>query len=217
MEDRSATTPHRVSVRMGQAIAVLWTCLAHSGELVVGEWTDSLGTIWSQEITIVESDGALYRRSTDTGGGDWSRRLKEMRPKGTEQRRFAYFETCCHEQFAITASGDLNLYDEEGFIRTARKKSGSTASATRGAAPRGAAKSDSILERDAIVSDSVTDPETLAGLFAIVIGAYEFRCDTVSGITKQFFADKWNVSCNGFRYSYVVYDRGGTWVAEYND
>ena len=213
MTDRSTIGAHQVPFRVGQAIAVLWACLAHGGENLVGEWVDSLGTVWTQEIKIVELDGALYRRSTDTGGGNWSRRLKEMPKRGTEQRRFAYMENCCHEQFVITANGNLNLYDEDGFIRTARKKGDSF----NNAAPPNISKPEPILESDAIVPDGISDPEILAGLYAIVIGEYGFRCDTVSSITKQMFSNKWNVYCNRFKHSYVVYDRGGTWVAEYND
>lgn len=219
MENGGTVAEQRAPLlRASQAIAVLWVlwaCLAHSGETLVGEWEDSLGTVWKQEIAIVELNGALYRRSTDTGGGDWSKRLKEMPPRGTEQRRFAYMESCCREQFAITADGDLNLYDELGLIRTAVRKGDSKTPATSDAVPRAAAKQ--ILEDNAVVSDRIKDPEKLAGLFAIVIREYSFRCDTVSSITAQLLSDKWDVPCNGFRYSYVVYDRGGTWVAEYDD
>lgn len=216
MSNGDANGAYRAVVRLGYAIAVLWACLAHSDETLVGEWVDSLGTAWKQEIAIVDVGGALYRRSTDTGGGNWSRRLKDMPPRGTEKRRFAYLESCCHEQFAITADGDLNLYDEDGFIRTARKK-GKSATSTSGSAPPTAEKVEAILEPDAIVSDRVADPETLAGVFAIVIQAYGYRCDSVSSITEKLLSNKWDVSCNSFKYDYVVYDRGGTWVAEYDD
>lgn len=215
-DPRSVGEEHRIPLWVAKAIAVSWACLACGGEIVVGEWVDSLGTVWSQEITIVELNGALYRRSTDTGGGKWSKRLREMPVRGTEQRRFAYSESCCREQFAITANGDLNLYDEEGFIRTATKKWGSETPTSEAASPT-AAKSGAILEPDAVLSDGITDAETLAGLYSIAIQAYGFRCDTVSSMTRQFFSQKWDVSCNRLKYSYVVYDRGGAWVVEYDD
>lgn len=42
--------------------------------------------------------------------------------------------------------------------------------------------------------------------------AYGYRCDSISAAMPWAFSYGFTLRCNGYRYSYEIEDRGGTWV-----
>jgi len=65
-------------------------------------------------------------------------------------------------------------------------------------------------ESDAIINRSVTPKIMNAAVGMIQL--HGFRCDSISAMRPAFTVTGWVVTCNNFRYEYVVYDRGGTWT-----
>lgn len=45
-----------------------------------------------------------------------------------------------------------------------------------------------------------------------LIRAYDWRCDTISGIVPMTRRRGYFVKCNGYMYAYEIVDRGGTWT-----
>ena len=68
-----------------------------------------------------------------------------------------------------------------------------------------------LAEPDAIIADSMTEA-VIDDLIRLVRGA-GYRCDSVSAASHAVFtAGRFTLSCNEFRYEYLIEDRGGNWV-----
>lgn len=93
-----------------------------SAELI-GKWIDEIGTFFRQEIRIVEEGGKFYRLSSFHDGSSSRSELREA-PAGTGERRRFLDPGSGGEFYVINANGDLELYDTEDYIRTARKDGG---------------------------------------------------------------------------------------------
>lgn len=192
--------------------------LSAGAEEVIGEWVDTLGS-FEQKIVIFSSNGTLYRRSTNNFGGKSTTTLREVSPASRQQRRFEEMDSCCQQFFAINSNGDLDLYDEDGFIRTARR---GTASIGKPAPQRG-----SSLQRD---KDGNLHGRVQVGGIQFEIDAHEgalhvdydaiafmvarvriqgYRCDSVNQVLPFIFGGGITLSCNGFRYKYEFEDHGG--------
>ncbi|KAA5607135.1 hypothetical protein F1188_04335 [Roseospira marina] len=52
---------------------------------------------------------------------------------------------------------------------------------------------------------------------AALIQRYGWKCDSVDSVRRMLFKTGFVYYCNGFRYSYDVWDRGGRWVVKIND
>ena len=70
-------------------------------------------------------------------------------------------------------------------------------------------------DRNAIISDTMTQ-EALDGL-AQLIESQGYRCDSISAASPMIFTRGFDVTCNGWRYSYEIEDRGGRWTVCYDD
>lgn len=47
---------------------------------------------------------------------------------------------------------------------------------------------------------------------AAIVKIYGYRCDTISAFQPMVFSDGYTISCNRFRYTYELEDKGGRWV-----
>ena len=73
------------------------------------------------------------------------------------------------------------------------------------------------IESDAIISDSFREFRDTYGVLetlAKLIRLYGWKCDSISAASTFFFSAGFNVTCNQFRYSYEISDKGGIWVVE---
>lgn len=111
-----------------------------SGESrVLGSWLDAVGTAWRQTITITRESGVYYRTSTFHNGERHVKRLAEV--PGATGRRFKDVGSTFGDAYEINADGWLDLYDRDGFIRTARPVDGAGARARAGEVARRSVKS----------------------------------------------------------------------------
>lgn len=110
-------------VQLMMICVMLWTGLSSQAlsaqERTIGEWDDTVGTAWRQNIKIVEEQGKLYRVSTFPTGRPVRFGLVEVKPLPGERRRFKVKEN--DESCAIASNGNLRLFDSDGFIREARR------------------------------------------------------------------------------------------------
>lgn len=90
-------------------------------EKVIGEWDDTVGSAWRQNIKIIDSDGKLFRVSTFPKGQPMRAELQEVKPKTDETRRFERRQSSDGEAYAIAPDGNLRLFDRDGLIREARR------------------------------------------------------------------------------------------------
>lgn len=95
--------------------------VALAQETTIGEWDDTLGTFWSQNIKIVEAEGKLYRVTTFPKERPSRAELTEVKPLSGERRRFRVNQSPDGEAYAIGANGNLRLFDSDGFIREAKR------------------------------------------------------------------------------------------------
>lgn len=70
------------------------------------------------------------------------------------------------------------------------------------------------IEKDAILSNSVKNDSNLLNIMAMLIRANGYSCSSISGAHPMSFTKGYTVSCNQFRYSYKILDKGGNWVVE---
>lgn len=100
-------------------LAVLVPRSSPASDAVVGEWADDVGTILKHRIKIIEEGESFYRISSFEVGSTYRSELREVAsPKG-EGRAFRELESS--DTYAINARGNLEIYDEDGFIREARR------------------------------------------------------------------------------------------------
>ncbi len=66
------------------------------------------------------------------------------------------------------------------------------------------------VEPDAVMSDGVTRAQTdaLAGLIRL----NGYSCNSISAVVRFVFSYGFTVTCNSYRYTYEVEDRGGNWT-----
>lgn len=91
-----------------------------SDEKIIGEWNDNVGIAWKLNIKIIKKGDKYFRISTFHDGSQSRAELKEMKPKSMEKRRFKDLKSANGEIYAIDNNGDLDLFDEDGFIRKAQ-------------------------------------------------------------------------------------------------
>ncbi|MEM1202661.1 MAG: hypothetical protein AAGN66_05485 [Acidobacteriota bacterium] len=89
---------------------------------VVGVWQDNVGAHWRSEITIAMEDGRPVRFLKFGDGSSNRGALVKVRAQRGERARFKDQEY--GEIYAINRRGNLDLYDEDGFIREARRVPG---------------------------------------------------------------------------------------------
>ena len=73
------------------------------------------------------------------------------------------------------------------------------------------------IESDAIISDSFLefrDTYEVLEALAKLIRSYGWKCDSISVASTFVFSVGFNLTCNQFRYSYEISDKGGRWVVE---
>ena len=52
-----------------------------------------------------------------------------------------------------------------------------------------------------------------ANAFADYVVALGYRCDSISSFNKALWSSgKFKLNCNGYRYTYIIEDKGGRWV-----
>jgi hypothetical protein len=83
---------------------------------VVGRWRDNINPAWDQTITIRREKGAIYLVSEFSDGGTRKVPVTEVEP-----RTFKDLASRFGEYYRITEDGDLALYDNRGYIRTAKQ------------------------------------------------------------------------------------------------
>ena len=88
---------------------------------VIGVWLDRVGKYWERTITILEEDDRLLEVSTFKDGSVVKRDLVEISPTKGQIRAFEIFDTTHGDACAIDSEGNLDLYDDEGFFRTANR------------------------------------------------------------------------------------------------
>ena len=66
------------------------------------------------------------------------------------------------------------------------------------------------IERDANIGTSVEHATVAAQL----IKAFGYRCDSISSIRGALRGGGHIVHCNGYRYEYHIYDRGGRYTVK---
>ena len=99
---------------------VLIASPAFAGERTVGRWVDTVGTSYTAEIWIVASGPRYFMVSKFMDGSSRREELVE-REAGPRQRHvFAAQDNGHGEWYAIDLGGNLEMYDEDGFIREAK-------------------------------------------------------------------------------------------------
>jgi hypothetical protein len=75
------------------------------------------------------------------------------------------------------------------------------------------------IEADAqfVKGDDVANNVGLADFMALQIHKAGFRCDSIAAVIPNLFHPGLTVQCDHYRYSYTVEDRGGTWVARFDE
>lgn len=93
---------------------------------VVGTWLDKVGKSWECTITIVEAGDLVTRTNVFHDGSVVTQELREIPALPGRARTFRAVNNAHGEYCAIDGQGNLELYDDEGFIREARPKPGGT-------------------------------------------------------------------------------------------
>ena len=75
------------------------------------------------------------------------------------------------------------------------------------------------IESDAILGPKLMSikharRQTVLDELAGMIRLWGWRCDTISSARLLVFSTGYKVSCNRYRYTYLIQDRGGRWVVE---
>lgn len=109
------------------AVVVMLCCctaisMAASKWITIGEWQDFQSDYWKQTITILKSDGTYVLKCSFTDGSEVQSHLLPIKARQGERQRFRNTDSDYKEEYAILSSGDLALFDQEGFIRKAKKK-----------------------------------------------------------------------------------------------
>ena len=70
------------------------------------------------------------------------------------------------------------------------------------------------LEEDAILSSGWTreHAQRLADDASMLIRRAGYRCDSIANLQRWVYSSGFTVSCNGFRYTYHIEDKGGRWT-----
>jgi len=92
-----------------------------SNPKIIGQWVDNAGKSWQQDITIVQKGQRFFRISKFQDGSSNQAELVEVKAEGVQGRVFVDTDSSFGEFCIIDANGNLDLYDEEGFIREAKK------------------------------------------------------------------------------------------------
>ena len=93
---------------------------AVTAQEVIGEWQDYLGDFWDNNLRIVRENGEFRLMVRGKDGSTTTFELAELQPQASEQRRFEDVES--GEIYAMQSeTGELALYDADGFKRTAPK------------------------------------------------------------------------------------------------
>ena len=88
---------------------------------VIGQWEDKVGTSWTQHIRIVRKGTTIIRESRFHDGSVNHATLTEVAPGPNQRRRFKNLKSNFGQAYAIDSRGNLDLFDNEGFIREARR------------------------------------------------------------------------------------------------
>lgn len=89
---------------------------------IIGAWSYSIGTFFKADLTIVAEDSKLYLDQLFYDGSSLRVELAEVPARSGEKRRFKARENDFGEVYAINSDGNLDIYDEDGFVREAKKK-----------------------------------------------------------------------------------------------
>ncbi len=107
------------------AAAVLLTVasamFAQTDVVVIGQWEDKVGTSWTQHIRIVRKGTTIIRESKFDDGSVNHATLTEVAPGPNERRRFKNPRSNFGQAYAIDSRGNLDIFDNEGFVREARR------------------------------------------------------------------------------------------------
>lgn len=68
------------------------------------------------------------------------------------------------------------------------------------------------VETGAVLYDYSPDSLRLVEDLARTVRAADFRCDTVSSARPMILAQGYVLTCNGYRYTYDIQDKGGHWT-----
>ena len=88
----------------------------------IGEWQDIQTGGWNQTLRILQNDDAYVFECSFSEGTKIHSALIPIKAKRGEKQRFRDTESDYKEEYAILTNGDLALYDQEGFIRKAKRK-----------------------------------------------------------------------------------------------
>jgi len=93
----------------------------HGAEEVVGHWHDRASSFFDRKITIFVTDSSIVQRSEFTDGSSVNRPLAEIEKKKGELRRFLVVGSPSRDGCAIRSDGDLDIFDQDGVMRIAKR------------------------------------------------------------------------------------------------
>ena len=88
---------------------------------IFGEWHDRVGTQWTAQIRMTYDKTSFYVDSIFSDGSVVHRRLTQLAPRPGEIHRFLVRESSHGDGYAIKDDGDLLIFDNDGFIRKAKR------------------------------------------------------------------------------------------------
>jgi hypothetical protein len=68
------------------------------------------------------------------------------------------------------------------------------------------------IEDNAVISDELKGKIKMTNAAVLLVRGATFKCDSVSGLRPFVFSTGFALTCNKFRYSYSIEDRGGHWI-----
>jgi hypothetical protein len=68
------------------------------------------------------------------------------------------------------------------------------------------------IEVNAVISDELKGKIKLTNAAVLLVREATYKCDSVSGLRPFLFSYGLTLTCNRFRYSYSIEDRGGHWI-----
>ena len=87
----------------------------------IGEWIDGKGTMWQHTIRIVEEGNAYFAENNFIDGSKSRHSLARVKARKGERYRFKSIESGFGEEYAVLNTGNLSLFDQDGFIRMPHK------------------------------------------------------------------------------------------------
>ena len=88
---------------------------------IFGVWHDRVGTQFNARIRITYDKTSFYVDSIFSDGSVVHRKLTQLAPRPGEIRRFLMPDSNHGDGYALNDDGDLLIFDNDGFIRKAKR------------------------------------------------------------------------------------------------